>query len=102
MLNQDIYSKRGRNLKQYNKDIYKYDSIPDELRVQIKFVLDDILDNKILFGAINLHSCYDQKITADSLCRYFISLLCREYGVEYLAKTLMRPNLDQLSALNII
>ena len=102
MLNQDIYSKRERNLKQYNKNLYKYDSIPHELRVQIKFVLDDILGNKILFGAINLHSHYDPKITADSLCRYFISILCREYGVEYLAKTPMRPNLDQLSALNII
>ena len=55
MLNQDIYFKRERNLKQYNKNLYKYDSIPDEFRVQIKFVLDDILGNKILFGAINLH-----------------------------------------------
>lgn len=60
MLNQNIYSKRERNLKQYNKNLYKYDSIPNELRVQIKFVLGDILGNKILFGAINLHLDYDK------------------------------------------
>lgn len=100
MLNQDIYSKRQASSKTGNKNLYKYDFIPDELRVQIRFVLDDIFGNRILFDAINLGT--NGKITDDSLCRYFISILCREYGVEYLAKTPKRPNIDQLLFLNII
>lgn len=100
MLN-DIYSKRQASLKMGNKNLYKYDSIPDEFRVQIKYVLNDILYNETFFEAINL-GISDNKINANSLCGRLISVLCREYGVEYLAKTPTRPNSDQFLRLNII
>ena len=97
----DIYSKRQSNLRMGNKKPCKYDSIPDKLRVQISYVLNDILDNKTLFEAINLLDD-DGKITPNSLCGNFIKILCREYGVEYLAKTPTRPNFNDVSVLNII
>lgn len=94
----DIYSKRQASLKMGNKNLYKYDSIPDELRVQIGYVLDDILGNKTLFEAINLGN--DGRITPDSLCGKLKTYLCREYGVRYLAKT-PRRNFDNALILNI-
>ena len=97
----DIYSKRQASLKMGNKNLYKYDSIPDRLRVQIEYVLDDILDNRILLGAMNLATS-GSNINANSLCGNFIRILCREYGVEYLAKTPTRPNFNDVLALNII
>jgi hypothetical protein len=94
----DIYSKRQASLKMGNKNLYKYDSIPDELRVQIGYVLDDILGNKTLFEAINLGN--DGRITPDSLCGKLKTYLCREYGVRYLAET-PRRNFDNALILNI-
>ena len=95
----DIYSKRQASLKMGNKNLYKYDSIPDKLRVQIEYVVDDILDNKTLIGAMKAIS--GNKINANSICGKVITDLCREYGVRYLAKT-PRCNFDNALILNII
>ena len=77
----DIYSKRQASLKINNEKLYEYDSIPDKLRTQIKYVLNDILNNKTLFDAINFVND-GNKINADSFCGDLISILCREYGDE--------------------
>ena len=100
-----IYSKRQASLKMGNKNLYKYDSIPGKLRVQIGYVLNDILDNKTLFEAINLVN--NRNITPDYLCRRLKTDLCREYGVEHLAKTPRRifanaPNLNRIEIRNFI
>lgn len=89
----DIYSKRQASLKIDNEKLYEYDSISYELRTQIKYVLNDVLNNKTLFDAINFVND-GNKINADSFCGDLMSILCREYGDECAFRTLFHNDED--------
>ena len=69
----DIFSKRQRKLQGETPDVYQYDQLPEQLRIQITYILFDTLGNP---------DQYDNHVgkvrkTYESIT----SILCREYGV---------------------
>lgn len=69
----DLFSKRQKKLRGEVPDVYIYDSLPDELRVQIVYLLEDGLGNA---------AEYDTEFYAvRNGYKYIVESLCREYGV---------------------
>jgi hypothetical protein len=69
----DIFSKRQRRLLGELPDVYQYDQIPQELRVQIVYILRDTLGNE--------RDCLDGRGEVLGAYRFIVETLCREYGV---------------------
>jgi hypothetical protein len=71
----DLYSKRQKKLRGEVPDIYQYDDIPRELRVQIIHIWEDAFSNNsegyIQYGNELVHEVY----------RQINNILCREYGL---------------------
>ena len=65
----DIFSKRQKRILGEVPDVFKYDNIPLNLRVQIIHILKDALGNPDIFGSPTLES-YEA----------IHDILCREYG----------------------
>ena len=65
----NLFSKRQRKLGKRNSDIYNYEEIPYKLRVQIIYILKDII------GDYREHSG-----TAEELGRVVSEIFCRENG----------------------
>ena len=65
----DLFSKRQKRLRGEVSDIYTYDNIPQNLRVQIVHILKDAIGSD-LYGTQ----------AADGY-EYFNETLCREYGI---------------------
>jgi hypothetical protein len=72
----DIYSKRKLRESAQKSDVYKYDDIPPELRVQLVHILKDLIGFATADGAS----------VGDHLYRQIFDALVREYGREELAK----------------
>src|SRR6185437_5230507 len=70
----DIYSKRTKRKSGLQADIFEYEAIPPELRVQINYIIDDLLPRNY------------QGTHNNSLYEGIVHDLAREYGVERLAK----------------
>ena len=73
----DIFSKRQKRIRGEVPDVYEYDNIPDELRVQVSYIWQDV------WGKITYFS-QDQYIgsrLALEAYKYIDETLCREYGV---------------------
>lgn len=66
----DIFSKRQKKLKGEFPDVFTYDKIPDELRVQIIHIIRDAV------GKDHYNCNY-----AESVYEFIHKALCREYGV---------------------
>lgn len=76
----DIFSKRKTRASGIKKDVFDYDSIPDELRVQIVYMIRDVI------GLPNSHDGHEwYKVIHDRLAR--------EYGVHRLMSA---PNYQRL------
>ena len=65
----DLFSKRQRLARESPPDVFKYDEIPQPLRVQIIHILDDVLGTQIYRGS-RLEQAY----------QFVRDTLCREYG----------------------
>lgn len=72
----DIYSKRKLRESPQKSDLYRCDEIPPELRVQIEYILRDLVGIATVDGATAGDYIYNQIYNA----------LVREYGQEELAK----------------
>jgi hypothetical protein len=72
----DLFSKRLKARSAAAQDVYRYDVIPQPLRVQIVYIWQDALGNP------NKDSDYDG-IQKDAY-QFIVDTLCREYGVFYL------------------
>ena len=72
----DIFSKRQQKLRGEVNDVLAYDKIPDELRVQIVYILKDGLGHDADFS-------YHVKVKEAYV--FIVNSLCREYGVFSLA-----------------
>ena len=69
----DLFSKRQKRLKGDIPDIYTYDTIPNELRVQIVHIWYDVLGNNDDYYG------YHQEVK--SAYKFTVDTLCREYGL---------------------
>lgn len=83
----DLYSKRQKRLRGEVPDIYAYDSIPHELRVQIVHIIRD---------AIGESRNYSGK--SEEVYSTIHKALCREYGIFSLAQG--RHGSDESSVIN--
>lgn len=72
----DLYSKRQKRLRGEVPDIYTYDKIPQNLRVQIVHIIRD---------AIGEHNYYDTN-EPQKVYEFIHDTLCREYGKFTLGK----------------
>lgn len=82
----DLFSKRQRRARGEVPDVYVYDKLPQELRVQIVHIIQDAfgVDN---YGTHNSGKAYE----------FVKSTLCREYGLFELVE---RPKSDDHSVFN--
>lgn len=74
----DIFSKRQKRLRGEVPDVYQYETIPDELRVQVIHIWYDA------FGEVTRnHFRRDQYLSYDTneAYKYIHVTLCREYGL---------------------
>lgn len=69
----DIFSKRQARLRGEVPDMYRYDEVPQKLRVQLLHVVKDMLQ-----GGQDRNRCHPQVVSAYEL---ITDVLCREYGV---------------------
>ncbi len=65
----DSFSKRLARSKKHDQDIYTYDTLPERLRTQIVFIIEDAVNN-----LIQRPDAYKEIVT----------ILCREYGQFFL------------------
>ena len=73
----DLFSKRQKRHRGEVPDVYAYDQIPNQLRVQIIHIWNDTLGNMASYsGTDEIYQTYN----------YIHGVLCREYGVFDLAK----------------
>ena len=70
----DIFSKRQRKLRGDVPDTYRYDDIPETLRVQIFYIMRDVLRNTEQYADYSLPRVRE---LYDSIA----DILCREYGI---------------------
>lgn len=63
----DIYSKRQKRINGELPDVYRYYNIPEPLRVQIIYIMNDALGSK-------------EKDTTLKIYKHIHDVLCREYG----------------------
>lgn len=82
----DLFSKRQRKARGEVPDVYVYDKLPQELRVQIVHIITDA------FGTDNFRTR-----NAASAYEFVKTTLCREYGLFELVE---RPKSDQHSVFN--
>ena len=82
----DLFSKRQRKARGEVPDVYVYDKLPQELRVQVVHIIQDAFgtDN---YGTHNAEKAYE----------IVKATLCREYG---LFELIERPKSDQHSVFN--
>ena len=72
----DLFSKRQRQARESPPDVFRYDDLPQPLRVQIIHVLDDAVGTQIYGGS-----------PAQLAYKFIRDTLCREYGVFELNNT---------------
>ena len=75
----DLFSKRQKRLRSEVPDVYRYDDIPQTLRVQIIHLLRDTLGSEEIYNAC-YYSSYDYP-KVRSAYKFINGTLCREYGV---------------------
>lgn len=75
----DLFSKRQQRLRGEVPDIFVYDKIPPELRVQVVYILTDYLGNArdATHSGFMVYRAYE----------FIVTTLCREYGLFYLPGT---------------
>lgn len=75
----NLYSKRRQDLERADQaDVYRYDSIPGPLRVQIRKIVTD--------GLGVSHRSYGGSLQKNSAYQTICDILCREYGLDGLGK----------------
>ena len=89
----DLFSKRQRRLRGEAPDVYTYDTIPQELRVQIVHIWGDSI------GDSDLYRKSDGRVR--NAYKHIVDTLCREYGVFSLTQITDRRFRDYLSELTI-
>jgi len=72
----DIYSKRQKRLRGENPEVFTYDKIPQSLKLQIIYIVNDFVDSNYLGYEI-----HEQVYLKPAY------ILCREYGVHKLTGT---------------
>ena len=73
----DLFSKRQRALRGDVPDTYRYDDIPEKLRVQIVYIMYDVLGNVNQYDQTEFYAYPPVTRAYDSIA----DALCREYGV---------------------
>jgi len=79
----DLFSKRQKSLRGEDPDVFIYDEIPDQLRVQIVHIIRDAIGKMSVHASQNLPS---------QAYEFIHSTLCREYGVFKLGQTQFRES----------
>jgi hypothetical protein len=69
----ELFSKRQKRLRGEVSDVYVYDIVPQQLRVQIVQIIQDTV------GATSYR--YDDSLVSESVYQFIHKVLCREYGV---------------------
>jgi len=75
----DLFSKRQKRLRGEIPDVYVYDEIPNELRVQIVHIWMDSLGNDTQY--------FDGHTKVKEIYKFIVDTLCREYGLFELPNT---------------
>lgn len=73
----DLFSKRQKRIRREVPDVYTYDKIPQQLRVQVVHIWQDALGSSKEY--------YNQHIQVFAAYKFIVETLCREYGVFELA-----------------
>jgi hypothetical protein len=69
----DIFSKRQKALRGELPDVYRYDKIPDPLKVQIIHIWRDALGDEQAYQ--------NEYLGAKGMYQFIVETLCREYGL---------------------
>jgi len=75
----DLFSKRQKRLRGEVPDVYTYDEIPNELRVQIVHIWMDSLGDQSKY--------YEHHYKVKEAYEFIVETLCREYGLFELPST---------------
>ncbi|MBD8614102.1 hypothetical protein IFT69_10260 [Pseudomonas putida] len=73
----DLFSKRQKRLRGGGPDVYVYDKLPMPLRIQIVYMLDELIGNENEF--------YKSFSVCNQIVHYVIKTLRLEYGEHYIA-----------------
>lgn len=74
----DIFSKRQRALRGEFPDVYRYDTIPNALKVQVIHIWRETLGDE--------HAYQDGSFGTKNAYQFIVETLCREYGVFVLSE----------------
>jgi AbiJ N-terminal domain 4 len=86
-----LFSKRQKELRGEVPDVFSYDKLPQELRVQIVHILKDYLGSE--------EEAYHSGKMVGGAYKFIVDTLCREYGMFRLPGTRDRGNRDYISEL---
>lgn len=87
----DLFSKRQKALRGELPDVYTYEKLPQELRVQIVHILRDYLGNE--------EEAYHSGKMVAGAYQFIVDTLCREYGTFRLPGARDRTNQDYVTEL---
>lgn len=74
----DLFSKRQQRLRGGGPDVYVYDRLPMPLRIQLLYMLDELLGNEQEF--------YKTYSTCNQIVHYVVKTLRLEYGKYHIAR----------------
>ncbi len=87
----DIFSKRQKALRGDIPDVYRYDDIPAQLRIQIVHIMNDVLGN---------WQQYENRSSVWETYNSIADILCREYGVFHLPENYDRHSSKMINLMN--
>lgn len=93
----DLFSKRQRRLRGEVPDVYKYNEIPQSLRVQIFHIIRETIDTVHAQGGIP--AVFNDFNVPEDAYKYIHKTLCKEYGVFELTED---KNNDNPAVLNFL
>jgi hypothetical protein len=73
----DLFSKRQKKIRGEDPDVYQYDNIPNQARVQVIHIWDEVLGNE---------EQYWNKSRVNQAYEFIVNTLRKEYGVFQLSK----------------
>lgn len=73
----DLFSKRQKRLRGNGPDVYVYDKLPMPLRIQILYMLDELIGDEQEF--------YKSFSVCNQIVHYVVKILRLEYGEHYIA-----------------
>ena len=77
----DIYSKRQKKLRGETPDVYQYDNLPEQLRVQIIYIMRNVIGSQEEYSKVDLYNTVlDIPNKVKKAYDHITDTLCHEFG----------------------